>query len=167
MGPQVWTLLLDCRYVTLRSHLPCQSTEAESSAERRKDQVCSPYEYKRVLSCMWTVPNTVEHLILQVGKFVRRSLLASSAGVVSQGVPVAYPRMVLLETALASRFNPLTALGRSGSLGLSGFVNKFNGEAELLDDLVRHNLFPFFFSINLTCTQNDHWTAKTHKVSRL
>lgn len=32
--------------------------------------------------------------------------------------------------------NPLVALGRNGSLGLSGFVNKFNADAELLDDLV-------------------------------
>jgi len=33
-------------------------------------------------------------------------------------------------------------------LGLSGFVNKFNAEAELLDDL------------------NDHWTARNHKKER-
>jgi len=52
-----------------------------------------------------------------------------------------------LETALESRFNPLLILGRSGSLGLGSFVNKFNADAELLDDL------------------NDHWTAKSHKVS--
>jgi hypothetical protein len=45
--------------------------------------------------------------------------------------------MVFLENALSSRFNPLVALGRKGSLGLSSFVNKFNAEAELLDDLVR------------------------------
>lgn len=44
--------------------------------------------------------------------------------------------MVFLETALESKLNPLVALGRNGSLGLSGFVNKFNNEAELLDDLV-------------------------------
>lgn len=44
--------------------------------------------------------------------------------------------MVFLEAALASKFNPLVALGRAGSLGLSGFVNKFNDDAELLDDLV-------------------------------
>lgn len=44
--------------------------------------------------------------------------------------------MVFLETALESKFNPLLVLGRAGSLGLSGFVNKFNDEAELLDDLV-------------------------------
>ncbi|PPQ68508.1 hypothetical protein CVT26_003447 [Gymnopilus dilepis] len=56
--------------------------------------------------------------------------------------------MVFLETALESKFNPLVALGRSGSLGLSGFVNKFNAEAELLDDL------------------NDHWTARNHKKER-
>lgn len=34
-----------------------------------------------------------------------------------------------------SKMNPLTAIGRSGH-ALSGFVNKFNGDAELLDDLV-------------------------------
>lgn len=44
--------------------------------------------------------------------------------------------MVFLETMLASKFNPLVSLGRSGSLGLKGFVNKFNADAELLDDLV-------------------------------
>jgi hypothetical protein len=45
--------------------------------------------------------------------------------------------MVFLETALESKLNPLVAIGKTGSLGLSGFVNKFNSEAELLDDLVR------------------------------
>jgi hypothetical protein len=45
--------------------------------------------------------------------------------------------MVFLEQALESKFNPLVALGRNGTMGLSGFVNKFNAEAELLDDLVR------------------------------
>jgi hypothetical protein len=53
------------------------------------------------------------------------------------GIPIAYPRMVFLEKALESNFNPLVALGRTGTMGLSGFVNKFNQEAELLDDLVR------------------------------
>jgi hypothetical protein len=46
--------------------------------------------------------------------------------------------MVFLENALDSKFNPLVHLGRKGSFGLSGFVNKFNAEAELLDDLVSH-----------------------------
>ena len=49
--------------------------------------------------------------------------------------------MVFLETALDSKLNPLVALGRSGSMGLSGFVNKFNADAELLDDLVVFELF--------------------------
>ena len=44
--------------------------------------------------------------------------------------------MVFLESALDSKFNPLIHLGRKGTFGLSGFVNKFNAEAELLDDLV-------------------------------
>lgn len=45
--------------------------------------------------------------------------------------------MVFLESALESKFNPLVALGRAGSMGLTSFVNKFNADAELLDDLVQ------------------------------
>ena len=44
--------------------------------------------------------------------------------------------MTFLETALSSKLNPLVALGRSGAFGLRGFVNHFNGDADLLDDLV-------------------------------
>ncbi|KAF7967663.1 hypothetical protein HWV62_17338 [Athelia sp. TMB] len=51
------------------------------------------------------------------------------------GVPIAYPRMVFLEAALDSKFNPLLYMAKSGTMGLGGFLNKFNGEAELLDDL--------------------------------
>jgi len=69
--------------------------------------------------------------------------------IVLLGIPIAYPRMVFLESALESKLNPLVALGRNGSFGLSGFVNKFNADAELLDDL------------------NDHWTARAHKVFEL
>lgn len=46
--------------------------------------------------------------------------------------------MVFLETALDSKLNPLIALGRSGTAGFSSLVNKFNADAELLDDLVCH-----------------------------
>ncbi|PIL30524.1 hypothetical protein GSI_07224 [Ganoderma sinense ZZ0214-1] len=99
-------------------------------AERKKDQVCSPTEYKAVFARMNALPRTMEHMVIQTG------------------IPIAYPRMVFLETALDSKLNPLVALGRNGSLGLSGFVNKFNADAELLDDL------------------NDHWTAKSHKRER-
>ncbi|KIJ68942.1 hypothetical protein HYDPIDRAFT_80069 [Hydnomerulius pinastri MD-312] len=99
-------------------------------AERKKDKVCSDEQYRKVYDAIGQLPAHVEHIVVQLG------------------IPIAYPRMVFLETALDSKLNPLTALGRSGSLGLSGFVNKFNSEAELLDDL------------------NDHWTAKSHKKER-
>ncbi|KAJ3985530.1 hypothetical protein F5890DRAFT_1572885 [Lentinula detonsa] len=92
-------------------------------AERRKNQVCSPMEYEKVFARLHQLPPTVEHLVVQIG------------------IPIAYPRMVALEKALESKFNPLVALGRNGSLGLSGFVNKFNAEAELLDDLQERNWF--------------------------
>lgn len=66
------------------------------------------------------------------------------------GIPIAYPRMVFLESALESKFNPLVALGRNGSLGLSGFVNKFNAQAELLDDLVRFIFLLYFILLTHT-----------------
>lgn len=63
------------------------------------------------------------------------------------GVPIAYPRLNFLENILTSRvMDPVKALGRTGMLG--GFVNKFDGGVEILDDL------------------DDHWTAKHHKAER-
>ncbi|ETW85467.1 hypothetical protein HETIRDRAFT_32709 [Heterobasidion irregulare TC 32-1] len=99
-------------------------------AERKLDQVCSPTEYQKVFQRLNAIPPGVEHLIVQLG------------------IPIAYPRMVFLETMLGSKLNPLVSLGKSGSLGLKGFVNKFNADAELLDDL------------------NDHWTSRHHKSER-
>ncbi|KAG8745089.1 hypothetical protein FRC12_014663, partial [Ceratobasidium sp. 428] len=99
-------------------------------AERRKDLICSQTTYDRVFWHLNQLPVGVEHVVIQLG------------------IPIAYPRMNFLETALESKFNPLTSLAQKGSLGLAGFVNKFNKDPELLDDL------------------NDHWTAKSHKKER-
>ena len=67
--------------------------------------------------------------------------------IVLLGVPIAYPRLVWLENLLTSRvMDPIKALGRAGMLG--GFLNKFDGGVEILDDL------------------DDHWTAKSHKQER-
>ncbi|THH08214.1 hypothetical protein EW145_g2858 [Phellinidium pouzarii] len=99
-------------------------------AERRKDQVCSPYEYDKVFQKIYRLPSQVRHLVIQLG------------------IPIAYPRMNFLESILESKFNPLVAMGKRGSTKVSGFVNKYNADAELLDDL------------------NDHWTSKGHKVER-
>ncbi len=85
---------------------------------------------------MAALPRTVEHMVLQTGRYSCFRSVAHLSMFDTLGVPVAYPRMVFLESALDSKLNPLVALGRSGSMGLSGFVNKFNADAELLDDLV-------------------------------
>ncbi len=82
------------------------------------------------------LPSRVEHLIVQVGTLPHRFLLGQAGLNVVTGIPIAYPRMTFLETALSSKLNPLVALGRSGAFGLRGFVNHFNGDADLLDDLV-------------------------------
>ncbi|KAI5124487.1 hypothetical protein M0805_003014 [Coniferiporia weirii] len=112
LGPNCSMLLLDCR------------------AERRKDQVCSPFEYDKVFRRIYRLPPQVHHLVVQLG------------------IPIAYPRMNFLETILGSKLNPLVAMGKRGSPAVGGFVNKFNADAELLDDL------------------NDHWTADGHKAER-
>lgn len=63
------------------------------------------------------------------------------------GVPIAYPRLNFLENILTSRMmDPIKAMGRAGALG--GFINKFDGGVEILDDL------------------DDHWTAREHKTER-
>ncbi|KAF2403974.1 hypothetical protein EJ06DRAFT_489007 [Trichodelitschia bisporula] len=67
--------------------------------------------------------------------------------IVMTGVPIAYPRLNFLENVLTSRImDPVKAIGRTGVLG--GFVNKFDGGVEILDDL------------------DDHWTARHHKDER-
>jgi PhoD related phosphatase len=64
------------------------------------------------------------------------------------GVPIAYPRLVWLENILTSRaMGPVKALGRAG-IFKGGFLNKFDGGVEVLDDL------------------DDHWTATGHKEER-
>ena len=81
------------------------------------------------------------------------------------GIPIAYPRMVFLENALSSKLNPFMSLARSGSInGLKGFVNKFNGDAELLDDLVPICFSPCLRPELIVVLKNDHWTSKHNKV---
>ncbi|KAK5087530.1 hypothetical protein LTR70_007035 [Exophiala xenobiotica] len=68
--------------------------------------------------------------------------------IVLLGVPIAYPRMNWLENVLTSRvMDPVKALSRYGLLK-GGFLNKFDGGVEILDDL------------------DDHWTARHHKEER-
>ena len=79
--------------------------------------------------------------------------------------------MTFLETALSSKLNPLVALGRSGAFGLRGFVNHFNGDADLLDDLVpipfRRSFRSELISFERTTTgrPNATWFAFFHRTS--
>ncbi|TIC72570.1 hypothetical protein E3Q00_03843 [Wallemia mellicola] len=99
-------------------------------AERKLDQMCSKTTWDIVFSAIRKLPEEVEQLVWLIG------------------VPLLYPRMVFAEKFLEWKGNPLTHIGRHPWLGLNGFVNKFNKDAELLDDL------------------NDHWCAKHHKKER-
>ncbi len=89
------------------------------------------------------------------------SLQARLNASVYTGIPIAYPRMVFLENALSSKFSPFVVLGR---LGNKGFVNRFNGDAELLDDLVLSFILLSAFRANCFLKKNDHWTSAHHKV---
>ncbi|TIA92650.1 hypothetical protein E3P81_01381 [Wallemia ichthyophaga] len=99
-------------------------------AERKLDQMCSRTTWDLCFEAIKRLPEQVEQLVWLIG------------------VPLLYPRMVFAEKFLEWKGNPLTFIGRHPWLGLNGFVNKFNKDAELLDDL------------------NDHWCAKHHKKER-
>lgn len=99
--------------------------------ERMRDEILSEQSYDILFErCQdEIVKGEVKHLIVLLG------------------VPIAYPRLNFLENILTSRvMDPIKAIGRTGMLG--GFVNKFDGGVEILDDL------------------DDHWTAKHHKEER-
>jgi len=119
------------------------------------------------------LPPGVEHLIVQLGDATSPISISSSGTErqVNTGIPVAYPRMTFLETALSSKLNPLVALARAGTFGLQGFVNHFNGDPELLDDLV---LIPFplplrselsSFKRMITGRPNTIWSAFLHRAT--
>ncbi|WFD32997.1 hypothetical protein MSPP1_004054 [Malassezia sp. CBS 17886] len=96
-------------------------------AQRKINQVCAQDTYDICFDALQRLPHTVEHLVVQLG------------------VPLAYPRMVLLEKMLASNWNPIVWLAKKL---MPKFTNDFNGQVELLDDL------------------NDHWCAARHKKER-
>ena len=117
------------------------------------------------------LPHGVEHLIVQLGDATPPIAISSSAvglNVKLTGIPAAYPRLTFLETALSSKLNPLVALARSGTFGLQGFVNHFNGDAELLDDLVLTFPLPLRFELSsfkrmIIGRPNTTWSVSLHR----
>lgn len=90
--------------------------------ERTKYDVCRPQSYKIVFDELYRVmPPTIKHLLIMTG------------------VPLIYPRLTLFENAMegASTFNLATLVGKTGAIGtmVSGQLNKWNGDPELLDDM--------------------------------
>ncbi|KIM30475.1 hypothetical protein M408DRAFT_21977 [Serendipita vermifera MAFF 305830] len=98
-GEKTYMLMLDCR------------------AERRKDLIVSPETYHQIFGILRELPDTVEHLIVQLG------------------IPIAYPRMGLAERIMHAD-GLLAKITRSGYL--SSMSNKYNKDMELLDDLSDH-----------------------------
>ncbi|ELR09341.1 hypothetical protein GMDG_03907 [Pseudogymnoascus destructans 20631-21] len=69
--------------------------------------------------------------------------------VVLLGIPIAYPRLTWVENVLSSPLMaPIKFLNKRFGIG-GGFINKFDGSVDLVDDL------------------DDHYTARTHKAERL
>ncbi|KAG9051111.1 hypothetical protein FS837_011957 [Tulasnella sp. UAMH 9824] len=82
----------------------------DARAERKKEQVCSKFTYDRIFAEIQKLPPTVEHLVFLLG------------------IPIAYPRMNFLEKTLDSKINPLVMLGKTGTMAVTGFLNKFNAD---------------------------------------
>ncbi|ESZ99013.1 hypothetical protein SBOR_0671 [Sclerotinia borealis F-4128] len=100
--------------------------------ERMDDEIVTAETYKKIFDRLEKdiIKGQTKHLIVLLG------------------VPIAYPRMVWLETLLTSKvMTPIKAMGRAGLLGKS-LMNHFDGGVEILDDL------------------DDHWTAAHHKEER-
>ena len=105
--------------------------DATPRAERKLGQVCSEKEYSCVFDRLNnTLPPSVEHLIIQLGDSLLSIVLRTGLNI-RTGIPILYPRLGLLETVLSSKFFPAAALHKLGFK-----LNDFNGDAELLDDLV-------------------------------
>lgn len=90
--------------------------------ERTKYDICRPRSYDVVFNAIYqNLPPTVRHLLIVTG------------------VPLIYPRLSLFESAMesAATFNLATIAGKTGALGdvVSGSLNKWNGDPELLDDM--------------------------------
>ncbi|KAK6336507.1 hypothetical protein TWF696_002057 [Orbilia brochopaga] len=102
--------------------------------ERTRDELLTNETYTRVFQRLEQeiVPGETKHLIILLG------------------VPIAYPRLVWLENILTSSLmDPIKYIASKRNDGtLNGFLNKFDGGVELLDDMM------------------DHWTARGHKRER-
>jgi len=110
--------------------------DAAPRAERKLGQVCSEREYASVFDRLnKTLPPSVEHLVIQLGDSLPSVVLRTGLNI-NTGIPILYPRLGFLETVLSSKFYPAAALNMLGFK-----VNDFNGDAELLDDLVLTFLF--------------------------
>ena len=117
-GPSAWQVLRSCDFVICTD-------------KKQREEILSEASYNIIFDkCRREiVEGETKHLIVLLG------------------IPIAYPRLVWLENLLTSSVMvPVKALGRTGMLG--GFLNKFDGGVEILDDL------------------DDHWTAKHHKQER-
>ena len=125
--------MLDCRYVDLQlrtAWLP------DVSLSEQNGNLCKYVARKNIRKSSKNSKNCQLGLSISLYKLVTAIcllLVLVTRLNVHIGVPIAYPRMVFLEAALSSKFNPLVAYGRSRA---RGFVNKFNDDPELLDDLV-------------------------------
>lgn len=149
VGPTGDSATTDPSFITINKngpyiHYPAKSIYArlgkqigflglDCRTERTKHQICYPQTYTAVfnrLEAEFTANPEIKHLLVMLG------------------VPIAYPRMVWAEMLMESCFiEPVKFLARHGVI-LKGFVNHYDGEVELLDDL------------------NDHWCARHHKQER-
>ncbi|KAF7728820.1 hypothetical protein EC973_005446 [Apophysomyces ossiformis] len=93
----------------------------DGRGERTKYDICRPKSYDIIFDAMYHLPQSIKHVLLVTG------------------VPIVYPRLTLFERVMesAANFNLATLAGKTGALGnvVSGQLNKWNGDPELLDDM--------------------------------
>jgi hypothetical protein len=107
----------------------------DARGERTKFDICRAETYNRIFECLYRmVSPTTRHLI------------------VVTGVPIIYPRLTLFENAMGGlrEFNLASLVGKTGAFGdlISGQLNHWNGDPELLDDMNDRKYFIFIATLN-------------------
>lgn len=108
----------------------------DNRTERTRERVNYDTSYQKIFARVnqELINGKAKHLIVMLG--IVPSFNTNS------GIPIAYPRLVWLETILTSRImTPIKLLARMGLFG--GLINNFDRGIEILDDLDDHWYSPY------------------------
>ena len=139
-------------------------------AERKKDQVCSPAQYEKVFQRIRALPPTVEHLVVQLGVLIWKRFNTQDS--LSRSIQVSpSPTHAWYSWRRRSNLNLtllllLVGMGPWVSRDLSiSLIMKLSCWMTLCVDYPAFVHTPRWHCVTLR--QNDHWTARNHKVCNL